>query len=264
MKRPAGGKARFAEPRPGSVARSNEGCRGSAEAASSQEMKPGLYVVSTPIGNIDDITGRAVAVLEAADAVACEDTRHTGLLLYRLGMSCRLISYHDHNKLRRTPELIEMLRQGKRIALVADAGTPGVSDPGFYLVRAAVGAGLSVVPVPGASALLAALVVSGLPCDRFAFEGFLPRREGRRRKRLQALATEERTMVFFEPGRRLVGLLRDMLELWGDRELVIGRELTKLHEELIRGRLADLVKELPARELKGEVTMVVAGNAREA
>lgn len=223
----------------------------------------GLYIVSTPIGNLGDMTARAVETLRAADAVACEDTRHTGLLLHRLGISARLVSYHDHNKLRRTPELLEMLRQGKRIALVADAGTPGISDPGFYLVRAAVAAGFRTIPVPGASALLAALVVSGLPCDRFVFEGFLPRREGRRRKRLEALAAEPRTIVLFEPGRRLLRLLKDLLELWGDREAVIGRELTKLHEEIIRGSLSKLVEELSERELKGETALVVAGNERE-
>jgi 16S rRNA (cytidine1402-2'-O)-methyltransferase len=209
------------------------------------------------------MTPRATAVLGSADIVACEDTRRTGLLLNLLGIEGRFVSYHDHNKLRRTPEILEMLRQGKRVALVADAGTPGVSDPGFYLIRAAAAAGIRIVPVPGASALLSALVVSGLPSDRFAFEGFLPRREGRRRKRLEALAAEPRTMLFFEPGRRLLSLLKDMLALWGDRDVVIGRELTKLHEEVIRGTLAGLVDELAERELKGETTIVVAGNARE-
>ena len=227
-------------------------------------LPSGLYVVLTPIGNLGDVTARALEVLGSVDAVACEDTRHTGLLLHRLQVPARLVSYHDHNKLRRTPELVEMLRQGKRIALVADAGTPGVSDPGFYLVRAAVAAGMRIVPVPGASALLSALVVSGLPCDRFAFEGFLPRREGRRRKRLQSLAAESRTMVFFEPGRRLLLLLKDMLELWGDREAVVARELTKLHEEVIRGRLSELIEGLSGRELRGEMTIVVAGDAGDA
>lgn len=237
---------------------------GGGRSAEGGALAAGLYIVATPIGNLGDVTARALEVLRSADVVACEDTRHTGLLLHRLEISARLVSYHDHNKLRRTPELLEMLRQGKRVALVADAGTPGVSDPGFYLIRAAVAAGCRIVPVPGASALLSALVVSGLPCDRFAFEGFLPRREGRRRKRLQALAGETRTMVFFEPGRRLVALLRDMLELWGDREAVVARELTKLHEEVIRGTLAGLVELLSERELKGEITLVVAGDAGEA
>ncbi|MFO7675417.1 MAG: 16S rRNA (cytidine(1402)-2'-O)-methyltransferase [bacterium] len=233
----------------------------SGQEPAAAEIAPGLYVVSTPIGNLGDLTGRAEEVLRRADFVACEDTRHTGLLLHRLGIEGRLVSYHDHNKLRRTPEVLEMLRQGKRVALVSDAGTPGVSDPGFYLIRAAAASGIRIVPVPGASALLSALVVSGLPCDRFAFEGFLPRRDGRRRKRLQALATEPRTMVFFEPARRLVPLLREMLELWGDRDVVVGRELTKLHEEVIRGRLAGLVEELVKRDLRGEATVVVAGHA---
>jgi 16S rRNA (cytidine1402-2'-O)-methyltransferase len=223
-------------------------------------MPPGLYVVSTPIGNLGDITFRALEVLAGVDQVACEDTRRTGLLMKHYDIHARLLSYHDHNKARRTPELLEMLRQGKRIALVADAGTPGVSDPGFYLIRAAVDAGLTVFPVPGASALLSALVMSGLPSDRFAFEGFLPRRDGRRRKRLAALAEEPRTMVFFEPARRTRLLLEEMLELWGERRVVVARELTKKFEETIRGSLSEVVDALANRTLKGEITLVVSGH----
>jgi 16S rRNA (cytidine1402-2'-O)-methyltransferase len=222
-------------------------------------LEPGLYVVSTPIGNLGDITARAVEVLRDADVIACEDTRRTGMLLGHLGLRSRLVSYHEYNKLRRTPELLEMLRQGKRVALVSDAGTPGISDPGFYLIRAAVEAGQRVSPVPGASALLAALVVSGLPSDRFAFEGFLPKRDGRRRRKLAALAGEDRTMVFCESARRVHRLLGEMLELWGDRRAVVCRELTKKFEETIRGTLSGIIEQVGGRELKGEAVVVVAG-----
>jgi len=191
--------------------------------------------------------------------IACEDTRHSGLLLQHFHIRNRLTSYHEYNKVSRTPELIEQLRQGRRLALITDAGTPGISDPGFYLIRAAVREGIPVVPVPGASALLAGLVVSGLPSDRFAFEGFLPKREGRRRKRLSALASEERTTVYCEAARRVKRLLEEMLELWGDRDVVVCRELTKKFEEVLRGRLSEVLAEVGDRELKGETVVVVAG-----
>jgi 16S rRNA (cytidine1402-2'-O)-methyltransferase len=237
---------------------------GRKESGSESRLDAGLYVVSTPIGNMGDVTQRAIEVLAQVDAVACEDTRRTGLLLERSGVNARMISYHEHNKLKRTPELLEMLRQGKRVALVSDAGTPGVSDPGFYLIRAAVERSVRVVPVPGASALLAALVVSGLPCDRFAFEGFLPKRAGRRRKRLLELTNEPRTMVFFEPARRIIRLLGELAEVWGEeRKVVIGRELTKKHEEVIRGRLGEVLASLGGRELKGETVVVVDGAGHE-
>lgn len=234
----------------------------SSSLAPADRLAPGLYVVSTPIGNLGDMTFRAIEVLGSSDAVACEDTRHTGMLLRHFNLSCRLVSYHEHNKLRRTPELLEMLRQGRSIALVTDAGTPGISDPGFYLIRAAVEKGLNVIPIPGASALLTALVVSGLPSDRFAFEGFLPKRDGRRRKRLTALAGEERTMVFYESARRVGRLLGEMLELWDDRSVVIGRELTKKFEEVIRGRLSEVSAGLADRELRGETVVVVSGREK--
>ncbi len=230
------------------------------KAGSPSSLEPGLYVVSTPIGNLGDMTVRSVEVLAQVDLIACEDTRRTGMLLQHFDIRNRFVSYHEHNKLRRTPEIIEMLRQDKRVALVSDAGTPGISDPGFYLIRAAVEAGQRVVPIPGASAILSALVVSGLPLDRFAFEGFLPKRDGRRRKRLLALAEEPRTMVFYEPARRLGKLLAEMLELWGDRKVVVGRELTKRHEEVIRGSLSEVVDALIERELKGETVVVVQGH----
>lgn len=226
---------------------------------SRERVEPGLYVVSTPIGNLGDMSSRAVAVLEGVDLVACEDTRRSGMLLAHFGIAARLTSYHEHNKLRRTPELLEMLRQGKSVAVITDAGTPGISDPGFYLIRSAIERGYRVMPVPGASALLAALVVSGLPSDRFAFEGFLPKRAGRRRKRLADLSGEDRTMVFCESARRTRELLSEMLELWGDRRVVVCRELTKKFEETLRGTLGELADSLARRELKGEVVVVVAG-----
>jgi 16S rRNA (cytidine1402-2'-O)-methyltransferase len=206
------------------------------------------------------MTQRAIVTLAGVDVIACEDTRRTGLLLQHFGISNRLLSYHEYNKLRRTPELLERLNQGRSVALVSDAGTPGISDPGFYLIRAAVNAGHRVVAVPGASALLAALVVSGLPSDRFAFEGFLPKRDGRRRKRLAALAGEQRTMVFCESARRVKVVMGEMLELWGDRRAALCRELTKRFEETLRGRLSEVVAAVGDRELKGETVLVVAGH----
>lgn len=226
-------------------------------------LAPGLYVVSTPIGNLADMTNRAVEVLKAVDMIACEDTRHSGLLLQHYHIRNRLTSYHEYNKVSRTPELLVQLQQGRSIALITDAGTPGISDPGFYLIRAAVQAGITVIPVPGASALLAGLVVSGLPSDRFAFEGFLPKRDGRRRKRLAALKSEERTTVYCEASRRAKRLLEEMLELWGDRDVVVCRELTKRFEEVLRGKLTEVLARIGDRELKGEVVVVVAGAGEE-
>jgi 16S rRNA (cytidine1402-2'-O)-methyltransferase len=226
-------------------------------------LGPGLYVVSTPIGNLADMTLRAVEVLKSVDLIACEDTRHSGLLLQHYHIRNRLTSYHEYNKVSRTPELIEQLRQGRRIALITDAGTPGISDPGFYLIRAAVREGLPVIPVPGASALLAGLVVSGLPSDRFAFEGFLPKRDGRRRKRIAALKNEERTTVYCEAARRVKRLLEEMLEFWGDRDVVVCRELTKRFEEVLRGKLTEVLAQIGDRELKGETVVVVAGAGEE-
>jgi 16S rRNA (cytidine1402-2'-O)-methyltransferase len=226
-------------------------------------IAPGLYIVSTPIGNLGDMTHRAVAVLKAVDLIACEDTRHSGLLLQHYHIRNRLTSYHEYNKVSRTPELIVQLRQGRSIALITDAGTPGISDPGFYLIRAAVKEGLPVIPIPGASALLAGLVVSGLPSDRFAFEGFLPKRDGRRRKRLAALRGEERTTVYCESARRVKRLLGEMLDLWGDRDVVVCRELTKRFEEVLRGKTSEVLTQIDDRELKGETVVVVAGAGEE-
>jgi len=223
------------------------------------DIEPGLYIVSTPIGNLGDITQRALTVLARVDLIACEDTRRTGLLLKNFGITNRLISYNEYNKLRRTPEILTVLSQQRAVALVSDAGTPGISDPGFYLIRAAIEHGIRVIPVPGASAILAALVVSGLPSDRFVFEGFLPKRAGRRRKRLMALVGEARTVIFLESARRLIRLLNEIGEVLGDRRVVVCRELTKKYEEIIRGRVSEVLEALASRKIKGEVVVIVSG-----
>jgi 16S rRNA (cytidine1402-2'-O)-methyltransferase len=219
-----------------------------------------LFVVATPIGNPDDISIRAIKVLGDADLVACEDTRRTGQLLAAHGIKRPMVSYFEHNEERRAPELIERLRRGERIALVSDAGTPGVSDPGYRLVRAALEAGVRVSAVPGPSAAIAALAIAGLPTDRFAFEGFLPARAGARRKHLAGLAHEARTMVFFEAARRLGATLADLSDALGaGREAAIVREITKTWEETIRGTLGEIAARFANEQALGEITIVVAG-----
>jgi 16S rRNA (cytidine1402-2'-O)-methyltransferase len=223
-----------------------------------------LYVVATPIGNLEDMSSRAREVLAAADVVAAEDTRHSGTLLSHFGIKTPLISLHDHNEAERTAQLIPRLQAGDSIALISDAGTPLISDPGFDLVRAARAAGITVTPIPGASALVAALSVSGLPTDRFVFEGFLPAKSAARRERLQALAAETRTLVFYESVHRLRESLEDMAAAFGPgRRAVLARELTKLHEGVREGSLEDLFRwaaEDPAAG-KGEVVLMAAGAA---
>lgn len=219
-----------------------------------------LYVVATPIGNLGDIGARTLRVLGEADLVACEDTRRSATLLSAHHIRKPLISYFEHNEERRIPELVGRLRKGEKIALITDAGTPGISDPGFRLVRAAHQAGVRVVAIPGPSALVAALSIAGLPTDRFAFEGFLPPRTTARRKALEALVREPRTLVFFEAARRLAQTLAAMAEtLGGGREAAVVREMTKTFEETARGTLADLARRYSAAETHGEVTVVVAG-----
>jgi 16S rRNA (cytidine1402-2'-O)-methyltransferase len=222
-----------------------------------------LVIVSTPIGNLGDLSPRAVEVLGHADLVCCEDTRRTRALLTHAGVrGRRLLSLHARNEAARLPEVLAHLAEGKTVALVSDAGTPTVSDPGSRLVAAAVAAGAGVTAVPGPSAALAALVVSGLPTGRFCFEGFLARRGGDRRRRLEALATEERTTVIHEAPGRLAATLADLMAVCGaDRDVVVARELTKLHEEVWRGRLDRAVEEFTAREVRGEVVVVLAGAA---
>ena len=222
-------------------------------------LTPGLHVVATPIGNLRDVTLRALEVLAAADLIACEDTRVTRKLLDHYGIETPLTPYHDHNAAEARPKILARLAAGEAVALVSDAGTPLVSDPGFKLVRAAREAGLSVTTLPGASAVLAALTVAGLPTDRFFFEGFLPAKEGQRRSRIAELARIPATLVLFETGPRLAGALADLAAGLGPRDGAICRELTKLHEEVRRGELATLARDIAgAAEPRGEIILVVA------
>jgi 16S rRNA (cytidine1402-2'-O)-methyltransferase len=222
-----------------------------------------LYVVATPIGNLEDITLRAIRVLKEVDLIAAEDTRHTKKLLAHYGITTRLNSYYDEVEAEKAPLLVEQLKNGKNIALVSDAGTPTLSDPGFRLVQEAIRAAIPVVPVPGPSALIAALSAGGLPTDRFVFEGFLPVKKRQRRERLQRLRQEERTLVFYEAPHRLKETLEDILELLGDREMVLGREITKVYEEFIRGGLGEVTVEIGRREIRGEIVLLVSGFAGE-
>ena len=219
-----------------------------------------LYVVATPIGNPDDVTARAIRVLDDADLIACEDTRRTGRLLAAHSIRTPAVSYFEHNEERRTPELLERLKRGAKIALVTDAGTPAISDPGYRLVRAAHEAGLRVAAVPGPSAAIAALSISGLPTDRFVFEGFLPTRPNARRAALKRMAREERTLVVFEAARRLAETLDDMaVEFGANRMAAVARELTKTFEETVRGTLGELARTFKTRQALGEVTLIVEG-----
>jgi 16S rRNA (cytidine1402-2'-O)-methyltransferase len=219
-----------------------------------------LHVVATPIGNLEDVTVRALRVLGDVDLVACEDTRRTGALLRAHGIRTALTSYFEHNERWKGPRILEALRSGRSVALVSDAGTPGISDPGYRLVREAREAGLPVVPIPGASAATAALSVSGLPTDRFLFVGFLPARPGPRRRALAELATSRPTLVVYESPVRILASLKAMAEVLGDREAFLCREATKAHEEYLRGPLLDIREHLARREtVRGEIVLVVAG-----
>ncbi len=218
-----------------------------------------LYIVASPIGNLEDITLRALRVLKEVDLIAAEDTRHTKKLLVHYGIPTPLTSYHQHNEKARSASLVHRLSSGCRIALISDAGTPILSDPGFLLVQAAIRAGISVIPIPGPSALTTVLVASGLPTDRFAFEGFLPARKSQRRKKLRGLQEEKRTLVFYEVPHRVKESLQDLLEVLGEREMVLGREMTKLHEEFIRGSVSELAAQAKVKEWRGEMTLVVEG-----
>jgi len=218
-----------------------------------------LYLVGTPIGNLEDLSPRARRVLGAVDLVACEDTRRSGLLLHGLGLRNRLVSFHEHNRLARQPQLLGALAAGQSIALISDAGLPGIADPGEELVAAARLAGHGVICVPGPCALTTALVSSGLPSGRFCFEGFLPPRSTPRRQRLQALATEERTLVLYEAPHRLVAVLEDLLAVLGDRPLMVARELTKRHEEQVGPTVAAALAHFQATPPLGECTLVLGG-----
>jgi 16S rRNA (cytidine1402-2'-O)-methyltransferase len=227
--------------------------------SSSSARRGTLYLVGTPIGNLEDITLRALRLLKECDVIACEDTRQTQKLLNHFGVTTRTVSYHEHNEISRAAELVADLQKGKTIALVTDAGMPGISDPGFRLVSLAIQEGVSVVPIPGACAFLSALVASGLPTDSFRFHGFLPAKSGERRTALEAIRNSTVTEVFYEAPHRIVDALTDATEILGsDRALVIARELTKLHEEFLRGTAADLLATLKSRDgVKGEITLLI-------
>jgi 16S rRNA (cytidine1402-2'-O)-methyltransferase len=224
-------------------------------------LSAGLYIVATPIGNLEDITLRALRVLRQADLIACEDTRHTQKLLNHFDIKTPTHSYHEHNEAARARELVERISQGERIALVSDAGMPGISDPGERVVCAAVELGLNVVAIPGPSAIISALVASGLPTESFRFAGFLPARSGERRSALESLREASETLVFYEAPHRILEMLPDLEKTFGpERRMVLARELTKVHEEFLRGTIGEVSAELSKRgAIKGEMTVIVAG-----
>ncbi|HEU5458899.1 MAG TPA: 16S rRNA (cytidine(1402)-2'-O)-methyltransferase [Pyrinomonadaceae bacterium] len=219
-----------------------------------------LYLVATPIGNLADITHRALQVLKDVDLIACEDTRHTHKLLQHYGIATKTISYHEHNEQQRSAELIDLLKQGSSVAVVSDAGTPSISDPGFRLVRSAIESSVAVVPVPGPSALISALIAAGLPTDEFFFAGFLPSRSNARRARLNELRYVPGTLIFYEAPHRLATTLTDAYEVLGEREAVVARELTKLHEEIRRGRLSELATHYAEENPRGEIVVLIDRN----
>ncbi len=233
------------------------------DAGSSGRRKKGvLYVVATPIGNLEDVTLRALRTLGEVEAIACEDTRQTMKLLARHGIRKRLISYYRPRENQRLPEILRLLESGRDVALVSDSGTPGISDPGFPLLREALRVGIRIVPIPGPCAATAALSAAGLPTHRFIFLGFPPPKRTARRKFLAALAKEEGTMVFYLPARKLVEFLGDIVEVLGDRTIVVARELTKFHEEFVRGKAGAIREGLKTKEPRGEVTVLVGGASK--
>ena len=222
-----------------------------------------LYICGTPIGNLEDITLRALKVLKKVKLIAAEDTRHTKKLLNHYQINTKITSYYEYNKFKKAPHLVEILKNYQDIALVSDAGMPGISDPGYVLVNLALKNNIKIIPVPGVSALITALVVSGLPTDKFVFEGFLPRKIKERKRYFKSIENEERTLIFYETPHRLKRTLKDMLEIWGDRKIVIARELTKKFEEIIRGNLSQVITEINTKEIKGEITLVVQGGIKK-
>ncbi len=222
-----------------------------------------LYICGTPIGNLEDITIRVLNILKEVKLIAAEDTRHTKILLIHYQINTKVTSYHEYNKFKKAPYLVEILKNGQDIALVSDAGMPGISDPGYVLINLALDNNIKIIPIPGVSALITALVVSGLPTDKFVFEGFLPRKIKERKRYFKSIKNEERTIIFYETPHRLKRALKDMLEILGDRKIVIARELTKKYEEIIRGKLNLVLSEINTKEVKGEITLVVQGGIKE-
>ena len=227
------------------------------------KFPPGIYLVATPIGNLEDISERQRRVLEDCDVVACEDTRRTGQLLARLSIKKTLLSYHEHNESTRAEQLAEKAEAGGRIAVVSDAGTPGISDPAYRVVRAAVDRGVTVFPVPGPSAVVAALVASGLPTDRFVYEGFLPQKGEKRWRRVDELLEEDRTVVLYESPHRVVRLIEEIASRSPSRPLVLAREITKLHEEFLRGTASELAEKTKGKNVKGECVLLVGPKRME-
>ena len=222
-----------------------------------------LYIVSTPIGNLEDITLRALRILKEVDLIAAEDTRHTGLLLRHFGIQTPLTSYFQGNELKKKEFILSKLRQGHRVALVSDAGTPGISDPGFRLIQTAIGNQIPIVPIPGPSAVIASLSVSGLPTDAFLFKGFFPHKSKKRKDVLNELKEVRETLVFYESPHRILETLKDILEILGDREMVLTRELTKVYEEILRGKVSEIQTRIGEKKLKGEITLIISGRLRE-
>jgi len=222
-----------------------------------------LYICGTPIGNLEDITLRALKILKEVNLIAAEDTRHTKKLLNHYQINTKVTSYYEYNKFKKAPYLVEILKNGQDIALVSDAGMPGISDPGYVLIDLALKNNIKIIPVPGVSALITALVVSGLPTGKFVFEGFLPRKIKERKRYYKSIENEERTIIFYETPHRIKRALRDMLDVWGERKIVIARELTKMYEEIIRGNLSQVITEINTKEIKGEITLVVQGGIKK-
>lgn len=225
-----------------------------------QASKGTLYIVATPIGNLEDITFRAIKILSTVDIVAAEDTRKTKILLDHYKISKPMLSYFDHNERFRASQLIEKLRAGQSVALVSDAGTPGISDPAYRIVRESIDTGIPVIPIPGASAFLAALVASGLPMNNFAFEGFLPLKKGRKTK-LEFLKSEKRTIILYESPHRIARTLQEILEYLGDREIVVAREISKKFEEFLRGRTSDVLSKIASTVPRGEFVILIEGSS---
>jgi 16S rRNA (cytidine1402-2'-O)-methyltransferase len=232
-------------------------------SSSFNETKGTLYIVSTPIGNMEDITLRALRILKEVDLIAAEDTRRTGLLLKHFGIQAPLTSYFEGNELKKREFILAKLKEGKNVALVSDAGTPGISDPGFRLIQLAIENQISIVPIPGPSAVITALSVSGLPTDAFLFQGFLPHKSKKRRDLLKELEEVRETLIFYESPHRFSETLKDILEILGDREIVLTRELTKVYEEIMRGKVSQIQNMIGERKLKGEITLVVEGKTRK-